>query len=300
MTTAGLSPLPAPEKLPPGRLRRFMAHPLVLLPLGVLIVVTGAVLPAIALKMLLPGGASVSAAVTGFLTGACSLLAYFAFRRWVERAPAERARPARALCELAVGGSGGAVLFALITGVVALLGGFSVMGLRGIGDLWVWLGIAFSSGMVEEAVFRGVIQRQIEAMFGTWAALAATSVFFGAAHLTNPGATLFAAFAIACEAGILLGSAYLVTRRLWAPIGLHMAWNFTQGWVFSIPVSGGKPPVGLLETRLTGPEWLTGGAFGLEASAVALVAASSAGVVLLIHAHRQGRFLPPRWKRSPA
>ncbi|WP_159976045.1 MULTISPECIES: CPBP family intramembrane glutamic endopeptidase [unclassified Novosphingobium] len=300
MTTTEASLLDAADKAPPGRLRRFMAHPLALLPLGVFIVAVGATLPAIVLKLLLPGGASIFAALSGLVTGACSLLAYFAFRRWVERVPREPARPGRAVREMAVGALGGAALFALITGIVALLGGFSVTGLRGIGDLWAWLGIAFFSGMVEEALFRGVIQRQIEAMFGTWAALAATSAFFGLAHLTNPGASLFAAFAIACEAGILLGSAYLVTRRLWAPIGLHMAWNFTQGWVFSIPVSGGKPPVGLLETRLTGPEWLTGGAFGLEASAVALVVASSAGVVLLIHAYRQGRFLPSRWKRTPA
>ncbi|KMS59215.1 abortive infection protein [Novosphingobium barchaimii LL02] len=300
MTTNGASPLPAPEKARPGRLRRFTAHPLTLLPLGALLVILGATLPAIILKLLLPGGASIFAALTGVVTGACSLLAYFAFRRWVERAPREPARRMRAVHEMAAGALGGAALFTLITGIVALLGGFSVTGLRGMGELWIWLGIAFSSGMIEETLFRGVIQRQLEAMFGTWVALAATSAFFGLAHLTNPGATLFAAFAIACEAGILLGSAYLVTRRLWAPIGLHMAWNFTQGWVFSIPVSGGKPPVGLLETRLMGPQWLTGGAFGLEASAVALVAASSAGVVLLIYAHRQGRFLPPRWKRTAA
>jgi membrane protease YdiL (CAAX protease family) len=284
-------------------LRRFVAHPLVLLVIGFVMVMLGSILPGILMAALhiarLDGArSSPLGALAGLLIGTCGLLAYFAFRRWVERAPREPARPARALREWAAGALGGFVLFSLATGAVALLGGFTVLGLRGAGDLWFWLGVALYSGMVEEAVFRGVIQRQLEAMFGTWAALAATSAFFGLAHLMNPGASLFAAFAIACEAGILLGATYLVKRRLWAPIGLHMAWNFTQGWVFSIPVSGSAGPAGLLKTRLSGPEWLTGGAFGLEASAVALVVASVAGFGLLYHVHRQGAFLPPRWKRG--
>lgn len=287
----------------PSRLRRFIAHPLILLPIGVVLVTLGAVLPGIALAALHIARldnhqASPLSALAGGLIGVGGLLAYFAFRRWVERAPREAGQPGRALREWAAGAFGGFLLFSLATGMVALLGGFSILRLRGEGDLWYWLGIALYSSMVEEAVFRGVVQRQLEAMFGTWTALAVTSAFFGLAHLMNPGASLFAAFAIACEAGILLGAAYLVTRRLWVPIGLHMAWNFTQGWVYSIPVSGSKPPVGLLETRLSGPDWLTGGAFGLEASAVALVVASVAGFGLLYYVHRKGAFLPPRWKRD--
>jgi hypothetical protein len=76
---------------------------------------------------------------------------------------------------------------------------------------------------------------------------------------------------------LLLGAAYLLTRRLWLAMGIHSGWNFTQGWIFSVPVSGGKAPEGLLLTTRHGPEWLTGGAFGLEASAVAMVVATLAG-----------------------
>lgn len=270
---------------------------MVLMPLGVVIVALGAVVPGMVFASLHLDPASPLKAVSGLATGICALLAYFGFRRWIEKTPREQAHPGRAAGELAAGVLAGLVLFSLITGIVALLGGFTVTGLRGMGDLWTWLAIAFSSGMVEEAVFRGVIQRQIEAVFGTWAALAATSAFFGLAHLMNPEATFFAAFAIACEAGVLLGAAYLVTRRLWLAIGLHMGWNFTQGWIWSIPVSGGGQPKGLFETRLTGSEWLTGGAFGLEASVVALIVASIAGIALLQVARSKGEFLPPRWKR---
>lgn len=285
----------APE---PGRLRRIVAYPLVLLPIGVVLVALGAILPAVATGALHIDRSSPLRALSGLLIGICGLLAYQAFQRWIVREPRKATQSGRAARELVAGVLGGVVLFSIIVGAVALLGGLSVVGLRGMGDLWVWLGIAFSSGMVEEAVFRGVIQRQLEAVFGTWAALAVTSAFFGLAHLMNPGASLFAAFAIACEAGILLGAAYLVTRRLWGPIGLHMGWNFTQGWVWSIPVSGGETPRGLVETRLNGPELLTGGAFGLEASGVALVVATITGVALLRYAYRKGEFMPPRWKRG--
>ena len=102
------------------------------------------------------------------------------------------------------------------------------------------------------------------------------------------------------EAGILLGAAYLVTRRLWLAVGIHAAWNFTQGWVFSVPVSGGEAPLGLLITRRIGPDWLTGGDFGLEASVVGMVVATGAGVALLVVAARHRAIVPPLWRRPAA
>ena len=86
----------------------------------------------------------------------------------------------------------------------------------------------------------------------------------------------------------MLGGAYMLTRRLWLPIGIHAAWNFTQGWVFSVPVSGTEPPLGLLITRRIGPDWLTGGDFGLEASAVAMVLATVAGALMVWVAMKRG------------
>jgi membrane protease YdiL (CAAX protease family) len=94
----------------------------------------------------------------------------------------------------------------------------------------------------------------------------------------------------------MLGAAYVLTRRLWLPIGIHAAWNFTQGGIFSVAVSGGKT-TGLLEATLTGPEWLTGGAFGAEASVVAMVLCTALGVWLLVLAARHGRFIVPFWAR---
>jgi membrane protease YdiL (CAAX protease family) len=151
---------------------------------------------------------------------------------------------------------------------------------------------------MEELFFRGILFRWIEELAGSWAALAVTSVLFGFAHAMNPNATLFSSTAIAVEAGILLGGAYMLTRNLWLPIGLHAAWNFTQGYLFGIPVSG-VAEEGLVRSRLSGSELLTGGGFGLEASVIAFVLATAVGIVMVVLAVRRGRVAPPLWRSPP-
>lgn len=277
--------------------RRIVAFPLTLLVIGVVwITVIGI-------------GVGQAYELTGFarntpektfgavLMAAAVILGYKAYKRWVEREPDAEFQMSGALPELAGGLVIGTLLFSLMTGIVAMMGGFEVLGVRGAGQIWTMLAIAIVSGTIEETLFRGLILRHLESLVGTWGALAFTSALFGLLHIVNPDATWFSSFAIALEAGILLGAAYLLTRRLWLAIGLHAAWNFTQGWVFSVPVSGGEAPLGLLITRRIGPDWLTGGDFGLEASAVAMVVATAAGIVLLVLAQRRGRIIAPMWRR---
>jgi membrane protease YdiL (CAAX protease family) len=116
-----------------------------------------------------------------------------------------------------------------------------------------------------------------------------SAAFFGGVHIFNPGATLISSAAIAIEAGLLLALAYTATRSLWLPIGLHFAWNFTEGGIFTTQVSGGKVP-GILETTLTGPELLTGGKFGPEASVVAVGVCLTAALIFLIVTLRRGEW----------
>jgi hypothetical protein len=70
------------------------------------------------------------------------------------------------------------------------------------------------------------------------------------------------------EAGLLLGAAYKYSGTLWLPIGIHWAWNFTQGNIFGFEVSGKDLGASLLKSTVSGPDWLTGGAFGAEASVI--------------------------------
>src|SRR5574337_202295 len=146
--------------------------------------------------------------------------------------------------------------------------------------------------------------------FGT-AGLVAGAVLFslvvavlwlaGSYHVTgtNPQVDwLPAVLVTGIEAGILLALLYAVTHSLWTCIGLHAAWNIMQGTVYGIPVSGSKTD-GWLVSRRTGPDWLSGGAFGAEASVVALALCLTLSVILLVIARRRRALVPPGWRRRP-
>jgi uncharacterized protein len=138
---------------------------------------------------------------------------------------------------------------------------------------------AMAAAIGEEIVFRGVIFRIIEEGMGTLAAIVLSALLFGLVHAANPGATPVSTAAIALEAGVLLGIGYAATRTLWFPIGMHIGWNFPEGGIFSAAVSGGESH-GLLNFPLTGPTILTGGAFGPEASIVAVMVSLAASGLL--------------------
>ena len=206
----------------------------------------------------------------------------------------------RALRDLGAGLVAGFLLFCIVVGVAALLDVYNVVGSGGTTELLrLLIAATIVPAILEEIFFRGILFRWIEDFGGSWAALIVTSAFFGLAHISNPNATWFSSFAIAMEAGLLLGGAYMLTRSLWLPIGLHAAWNFTQGFIFDVPVSG-LDQQGLVEARLSGPEILSGGAFGLEASLIAVIVASGAGLFLIYRAARLGQVERPWWVRRRA
>jgi hypothetical protein len=193
----------------------------------------------------------------------------------------------------------GAVLFSAVIGIIAATGHYRVAGLGSVAGAFAVLGITCSTAVAEELIFRAVLFRIVERWIGTWLALAVSALVFGLIHLANPGATLFGALAIAVEAGVLLGAAYALTRTIWFAVGIHLAWNFMEGGFFSTTISGTQNAFqGLLRSELTGPELLTGGGFGPEASVAAIGVGVVAAVVILLLTVRRGRILPlPR--RSP-
>jgi hypothetical protein len=151
---------------------------------------------------------------------------------------------------------------------------------------------------MEEIALRGVLFRILEEWWGSLGALAFSAVVFGALHLPNQNSSLLAALAIAIEAGILLGAAFMLSRNLWLPIGIHWAWNFFEGPVFGTAVSGGLPKFSFIHPVVQGPAWATGGPFGPEASLFAVLIATAAGVAMVMGAVRKGHLVPPSWRRS--
>jgi uncharacterized protein len=227
-----------------------------------------------------------------------ALVAYLVVTCLIERrTPTEllsRASLPRALMGLLAG----MLLFGVIVGALWLLGVYHVIGFNPHAN-WVTplLMVGIGAGIGEELMFRGALFRIVEEGLGTWAALVISALVFGFMHAGNPGATVWSSLAIAIEAGLLFGMLYHLTRSLPLCMGLHAAWNFAQGTIYGIPVSGLKADGWLVSTR-TGPDWLSGGVFGAEASVVALSLCSLCTLALLAAALRRGSVVPCRpWQR---
>lgn len=273
-------------------------HPLARLFLGVVWIILVALGVQAALKAL-PGQKNAASALATAVLLAAVVGAYLAFVRLLERRKAAELAPRPALAEVPVGVALGFLLFATTIGIIAAFGDYVVTGRNGWGVLGPVAAGAMVSGVVEELLVRGIVFRLLEEWLGSWIALGASALLFGAMHLFNPHAGLVPAIAIALEAGVLLAAAFVLTRRLWLPIGLHVGWNFTQAGIFGVAVSG-HPEKGLLSSTLRGPELISGGAFGAEASIFAVLVCLAAAGLLLWLAARRGRILAPSWMRRPA
>lgn len=225
-------------------------------------------------------------------------LAYWLLVRLIEGRRVEELNPRKSLTYGLGGWLVGAVIMLSTAGAMALFGAYSVVGIDS-GVNWVapLLIIGLLPGITEEIIFRGVLFRVVEDAFGTWIALILSALVFGLLHWGNPNATWWSSFAIAVEAGLLLGMAYACTRSLWFVMGLHAAWNFTQGVVLGIPVSGFALK-GFLASTTQGSVWLSGGEFGAEASVLAVMMCLIVAYLFTRKAIATKRIRAPFWRRS--
>lgn len=204
-----------------------------------------------------------------------SLVAGYICTRWLEGLPwrslglSPHARWARDLC---VGSLIGIASLALATLIATAGGGlsFTISGrgvLLQVGQTLVFSAVLFIiAALVEEALFRGYpLQTMTRAGLITLGALL-TSTAFAAVHIENPNFKSGLPVLNLLLAGIWLAVAYLRTRSLWFPLGVHWAWNWALGSLFGLPVSGitDLAPHPLLHGTDLGPAWLTGGSYGIE------------------------------------
>ena len=126
--------------------------------------------------------------------------------------------------------------------------------------------VVLAGALAEELMFRGYpFQRLVEAT-GPARAIVVFSILFGAVHLMNPGSSLWG-LVNTIVIGIFLAVAYLRSRALWLPWGFHFGWNLTMGLLMGLPVSGFRLFNVVIHGTVSGPKWLTGGSYGIEASA---------------------------------
>ena len=221
---------------------------------------------------------------------AAAMLWLYSFEvRYFERRPVSELAPRNAAPQVTAGVVVGFVLFGSVLGFLYLCGYVDHAQFGGFAGLTTQASASLGAAVGEELLFRGAIFRITEEWLGTTAALIISAVLFGAAHGLNSSATLIGVIAIGLEAGALLGIAYSASRSLWLPIGMHFGWNFTEGGLFGTTVSGGHSH-GLVSVRLEGPVYLTGGAFGPEASIIALAVCLIVATTLGIYSLRRGHW----------
>lgn len=196
--------------------------------------------------------------------------------------------PFRAMGASFLNGWGRSLVFGLVLGVIALStaavfglvsGGltFRLNSEAASGEIFRTAAVSFAifavAAAFEEVLFRGYLLQTFIRSNLTWLGLLLTSALFATVHNANPNATWFS-WINTMIAGFWFGLAYLRTRDLWLPFGLHLAWNWAQGSIFGIEVSGLTEIVRhpLLREVDSGPAWLTGGEYGLEGGLLATAA----------------------------
>lgn len=166
--------------------------------------------------------------------------------------------------------------FSLLQAVEALAGYFFLM---------VFIGIS------EELFFRGMLTREWAARWDWSFAAITSSVCFGALHVLNIGVVSWFSGLRITFAGMIIGLVLVIlmvrSQSLWLPIGFHFGWNFSLSALLGTTVSSIESEFGLLQTRLTGPDLLTGGKFGVEVSIITIIV--FVAIILLHGIYRPGR-----------
>ena len=174
---------------------------------------------------------------------------------------------------------GGSLTFAIAAGIGTAFRGlsFSFNESAEFAEIATTLLLSFAifavAAAFEEALFRGYILQTFVRSDLTLFGVLLTSTLFASIHNANPSATTLS-WVNTFIAGVWFAVSYLKTRDLWLPIGLHLAWNWTQGSIFGVEVSGitefVKAPV--MQESDIGPTWLTGGDYGIEGGIVTTIA----------------------------
>jgi uncharacterized protein len=231
---------------------------------------------------------------------AAILSAYWLYVRFLEKRPVAELGARKALPHLAAGLLAGFLMVSAVVGAAYLSGAYRVKGVHAWqASLLLPLVQMMFVAVIEEVLFRGIFFRVGEQAAGSWIALLVSCAIFGAGHLSGDGAGALA-IANTVLAGTFFVAVFMVTRSLWLCIGIHAAWNYVLGTIYSVAVSGHELTQGWLAAELAGPDWMTGGEYGLEASVLTLVLLGILNAALLRKAVLLGRIVPMPRKRVPA
>ena len=275
-------------------MQKVIGFPLVRIILAILFVGIGLVVTQLIINLLsqiIPADNPVAGIIFTILAVLAIYYSYYFYVRLIEKRPITELSGPGAPNELGLGLLVGLGLFSIIIAILWALGYYRVTGMNSWLVLIPAIVANVPSGFIQEIIFRGVIFRITRESLGMWWALGISSILFGLIHILSATATLQSVVAITLEAGVLLGAAYMLTKRLWLPIGIHVAWDLANDGIFGVGSSGatGETIRGLFQAKLTGPDLLSGGAAGVEASVISVIVILAASIYMIRKAMQNTR-----------
>ncbi len=224
------------------------------------------------------------------------MLLYSLYVRYVEKRKAYEISREKSVVEF---GLGFLISFALVGFMVLLMVLLGYYRVIETGSLQIIVDSFFFFGMgafLQVLAFRVVLFKLFEELLGSWFAFVLVAAIFGAAHTANPNTSLWSILALIIT-DILLVSAFIYTRRIWLVWGIHMGWNFFQDGIFGMPNSGITRFPSWIQPVISGPEWITGGGRGIEASVIAVCLSLGVAIVILKMSINKKQIVSPVWKR---
>ncbi len=182
----------------------------------------------------------------------------------------------------------------LVIGILLAGGGFDWVGASASAQTALLVPVLMAMAFFEEIVCRGYLLQNLIDIRRPLFGIVFSSTVFWLLHSLNPSAWSSPIVSLNLfGAGVSLALAYQLSRNIWFPTAMHFGWNFAQGVLFEVPISGLKTD-GLLDVRLveTAPLWLTGGEFGIEGSILATVAELVTSIALGLLLLRRSRQTP--------
>ena len=225
------------------------------------------------------------------------LFLYRLYAQWIEKRKAVEISMPKGLSELGSGFLISIGLVGIMVLIMVLLGYYRIDRLDSpaiLLEAFVFFGMG---SFVQVLAFRLVLYRLTEELLGSWLAFVLIAIIFGVFHMGNPNAGLWSTVALILGE-VLLFAAFVYTRRIWLVWGIHWGWNFFQDGVFGMPNSGVTELTSWIQPIIQGPDWITGGAFGIETSYIAVFLSVVVGLVILKAALDKNQIVVPFWKRK--
>jgi hypothetical protein len=224
------------------------------------------------------------------------LVSYGMYCRIIEKRGAVELGRDGAIAQWLAGAAVSGLIVSSFVLLIDLVGDFRILEYRGGLQLVSNLATFTNGSLLQELVLLCVVFRLVEEVFGTWASLVGSLAIFAGLHLANEAQTL-TSVAMLMFSSLILVAPFILSRKIYLSWGFHAGWNFAQAGVFGM-LNSGIAFKGWMISEVIGPEWLTGGAVGIEGSPLAVAIDFLVGLGILLYARKRGMFVGPKWRRN--